>query len=354
MRQIFNYRKFNNDAQNELVEAFGALSNAHFDGKANTPEYKEANKQFNEDFMKECCSAIPDYNVENFSLDSMKDPMIYNNIFFQQRFNTLLAQMITPIIPQVVASGYEDLYDVTQVGFGDNAKYEVMSNELFILNDAAIGVARGGVQTDYNTEYTVQARKKQVAAYVDWYHVAAGKQDWGHFAVKCALAVKMYIDGRIVKALEGVVSNLADRTRWGINGYVAGGFSDANWLAIARNIKLANGGAQVYALGTKLALQNVLPTSAAAGVAGFSYRSGEDGAMIQKGYLPSYKEVPLIELENFLQPNTINDIPAVMGSDKIIYMLPVGMNKPVKVVFEGNSITVQKDPIEMADRATCC
>ena len=32
----------------------------------------------------------------------------------------------------------------------------------------------------------------------------------------------------------------------------------------------------------------------------------------------------------------------------------MGMYKPVKVVFEGNTLTVEKNPLEMADRATCC
>ena len=71
------------------------------------------------------------------------------------------------VIPAVIAAGYENLYDVTQVGWGDNAKYTVESNEMFVVNDAAQGIARGGVQTMYNTEYTVQAHKKEVAAYVD-------------------------------------------------------------------------------------------------------------------------------------------------------------------------------------------
>lgn len=44
---------------------------------------------------------------------------------------------------------------------------------MFVVNDAATGISRGGVLTTYNTEYTVQASKKEVGAYVDWYHVAA-------------------------------------------------------------------------------------------------------------------------------------------------------------------------------------
>ena len=167
MKTVFNYNRFNNEVQDTLVESFVALSNAVLDGKGNTAEYKEANAQFNMDFMKECISAMPSANVENFNLEEIKNPMVNGDMFFLHRFDTLLAQMITPVVPQVIAGGYDELYDVTQVGWGDAAKYEVESNEMFIVNDAAEGIARGGVLTTYNTEYTVQAHKKEVSCYVD-------------------------------------------------------------------------------------------------------------------------------------------------------------------------------------------
>lgn len=169
MKKVFNYTKFNNDVQDNLVESFGALAEAYMSGKGNTPEYREANKAFNEDFMKECVSAIP--NTTFSGIEMLKNPMINGDMFMLHRFDTLLAQMITPVVPTIIAAGYENLYDVDQVGFGDNAKYTVESNEMFVVNDAAMGIARGGVQTTFNTEYTVQAHKKEVAAYVDWLNI---------------------------------------------------------------------------------------------------------------------------------------------------------------------------------------
>ena len=60
----------------------------------------------------------------------------------------------------------------------------------------------------------------------------------------------------------------------------------------------------------------------------------------------------MIELGNALVPNTINGKPQAIVSDKIIYMMAMGQYKPVKVVFEGNTLTVEKNPLEHADRAT--
>lgn len=215
---------------------------------------------------------------------------------------------------------------------------------MFVVNDIAEGIARGGVQTMYNTEYTVQARPKQVSVYVDWYHVAANKQDWGRFGVKVGLAYAAYIQGKIVKALGSVI---ADADKHGISGYIANGFTDENWLVTARNVELANGGSQVYALGTKLALSDVLPT-ADAGL-GHGFRFDEDSALVKTGFLPSYKEVPLLEMGNALVPNTINGTPEVIVPDDVIYMLPMGMYKPVKVVMEGNTVTINQDPMVAAD-----
>ena len=211
-----------------------------------------------------------------------------------------------------------------QVGFGDNAKYFVDSNEMFVVNDAAVGVARGGVLTTYGTEYTVTAHKKEVGCYVDWYHVAAGKQDWGKFGVKIGLAYAAYIEGKVVKAMESCISG-ANAAKHGISGYIANNFSDENWVVTARNVQLANGGSDVYALGTKIALQNVLPEQTA--TSGFRYL--EDSSIVKTGFLPAYKEVPMIELGNALVPNTINGKPQAIVSDKIIYMMAMGQYKPV-------------------------
>lgn len=116
MRKMFNYNKFNVKEQDALVDSFVVLCEKFMEGKSNTSEYQDANKAFNEEFMRQCVTAIP--NTTFSGVEMLKNPMIHKDLFMQQRFNTLLAQMITPVVPTVVASGYENLYDVTQVGWG--------------------------------------------------------------------------------------------------------------------------------------------------------------------------------------------------------------------------------------------
>lgn len=341
MKQIFSYNKFNEDVADGLVETCYSLAQKSIEGKNNTPEYVEANKTFNEEFMKYC---VENAGMKWSGLDMIKNPMVYKKSGFLETFDTILAGAITPVVPTVAAAGYEQLYDITQVGFGDVAKYEVDSNELFIVNSLAEGIARGGVQTASNTEYTISAKREQISLYVDWYHVAAGRTDWGKLLQKIGASFAAYIQARLAKVMATIITNNTNgKNEDGIAGYMANGLTDENWLKVARLVKLANGGADVYALGTSIALASVLPDSAK----GFRY--GEDSAIVKDGFLPDYKNVPLIELGNALVPNTINGEPEVVLPDDIIYFLPLGMNKPIKVVMEGNTVSVEKDPLFAAD-----
>lgn len=340
MKKIFTYNKFNDATLDGMVETFSVLVDKHMDGKSGTKEYQECNKNLTEAFMKYCVEQIPGKTFN--SLEDVRDPMIHNNMFFLQTFDTVMAAVYTPAIPTVLSRNYTDFWEVNQVGWGENAKYSVKSNEMFIVNELAEGVARGGVVTSYDTEYTVAASPKQIATYVDWYHVATGKQDWGYIVAKTALSFANYIQGKAIKAMASVIATAGD---WGMGGYITNGFSDNNWLTTIRNVELSNGGAQVYGLGTKIALTDILPAESA--TSGFRY--GENSAIIKDGFLPAYKGTPLVELDQALLPNTVNTTPQVVVPDNIIYLLPMGMYKPVKVVIEGNTLTVQKNPFETKD-----
>lgn len=156
------------------------------------------------------------------------------------------------------------------------------------------------------------------------------KLDWGKLGQKIGASFMAYIQAKVVKAMASVITANTSPSAFatnpnGIAGYIANGMTTENWLTTARNVELANGGSEVYALGTKLALADVLPEESA--TSGFRY--GEDGHIVKDGFLPSYKGVALLELGNALVPNTVNGKPEVVVPDDIIYMIPMGKDKPV-------------------------
>lgn len=116
MKKIFSYNLFNDETADTLVSTFNTLVDKSLEGKNNTPEYQAANAEFNDKFMKYCVEGIPNANYTG--VEMLRNPMVNSNMFFTQRFETVLAQAITPAVPTVASSNYNTLYDVTQVGFG--------------------------------------------------------------------------------------------------------------------------------------------------------------------------------------------------------------------------------------------
>jgi hypothetical protein len=342
MSKVFTFAtKGQNEVMDSIVDLFDQVvtlkTSKNF---SNDDNYKSLNKCLSESIIKYCCE---ESGKEYTGLDMVKNPMVVSKTSFKEAFETVIAQIITPVVPKLTSEKYATLYDVAQVGFGDNAKYEVDSNELFIVNEAAEGITRGAMQTLYKEEYTVKASKKTINVGIDWYHVAAGVMDWGTWAMKISKSFEAYINRAVVKALEGIVSDATQRNNKGIAGYYANGISDVNWLTLKRNVSAANGGAAVYALGTELALNDVLPA------ADTGFRYGENGSYVVNGHLPVYKDVPLLKIDNGLIPNTVNGTPSPIASDNYIYMIALGSYKPVHVVFEGNTVSVNEDPTMTKD-----
>lgn len=151
-------------------------------------------------------------------------------------------------------------------------------------------------------------------------HVAAGKLDWGKIVSKIGMSFAAFIQAKLAKVMGSVISNnTAGNNKDGIAGYIANRFTDNNWLKVARNVELANGGAKVYALGSKIALSNAVPAWGTG--LGTEFRYGENSAIVKDGFLPEYKGIPMVELGQALVPNTINGTPEVVLPDDIIYMI---------------------------------
>lgn len=340
-KHTFSYKDagMNADMDN-MVAAFSAICDAQLDKSYSREKYNEENKIFSESIVKFCVEAA---GHEYTGLDMLKNAQYTVSGTFRDTFAMVIARVITPVVPKLISNTYNELYEVAQLGFGDSATYQVNSNELFIVNDGAEGIARGGSQIIANNEYTVTASRKEITTSVDWYHVASGKMDWGIFGTKIALSYANYLSASVIKALTSVVSNADERAKRGLAGYYAAGLSDTNWMTLAQNVSLANGGVPVYALGTKIGLVDVLPK------ADTGFRYGENDRLTTDGVLQRYKGVPLIEIDQAMNPYTINGTPASLVDDKFIYFIPMGADKPVKVVFEGNMVTVQQDPLNTTD-----
>ena len=125
--------------------------------------------------------------------------------------------------------------------------------------------------------------------------------------------------------------------------FAAAGISDNQWTTLAERVSSANGGADVYALGTLAALAKVFPSQT-----GLQYGLGQEIA--KDGKLDRYLGVRLVPIDNYILPNTLNTTAVLGVPQNTIIMVAADSYKPVKVVFEGNSVSVEWDPTHTTDK----
>lgn len=274
MMTMFNYNR-REDEFNDLVDEAVFFAAAQLNNEA-VANKEERIKNHNVALMKYITNGTRmEAAFADKGLDLAKDPRFFKNTEVLENFNVVVAEVINSVLPMVSSQDFANyLAEVRQIGWGDTARFIVKSNELYKVNEIAEGVNRGVLQPLFNNEVTVDTRKTEVAASIDWYQVAAGVMDLGDFGLRYARSFEGYLFLKIVAAMTSATSQLG-------GAYSAGGFSNANWTTLVQRVSAANGGAPVYAIGTLAALNQVYPAAV-----GLQYGLGEE--MAKTGYLDKY------------------------------------------------------------------
>lgn len=333
---MFNYNK-RDEAFNDLIDEVVFFASAQLKGEA-IEGRDERLKQLNEGVVRYCAEGTRNEKLfADAGLEACKDPRFYKNNDFLENYNLVIAEVINAILPMVASNDFSRyLADVRQIGWGDTARFIIKSNELYKVNEIAEGVNRGVLQPIYNDEMTVNTRKTEVAASVDWYQVAAGVMDLGDFGIRYARSFEGYIFMKIVAAMTSATNSIS-------GAYSASGFSNSNWTTLTERVSAANGGSAVYVIGTLAALNQIYPSAV-----GLQYGLGEE--LAKQGHLDRYLGARLIPIDQVLIPGTVNTTATLGLPNDTLYFIAADSYKPVKLVFEGNSSVVERDPDYTPDR----
>lgn len=339
MMEMFNF-----NSQDKTFDAIvtSIVDSAKTRFEAQTELSKEELRLQNEAIVKYALEGTRfEAKFEQDGLACMKNPQITKNETVRSNFEAVIAEVVNAIAPSVTSADYARfLAEVRQVGWGDTARFIIRSNELFKVNEIAEGVNRGVLQPIFDNEVTVNPSPIEIATAIDWYAVAAGVFDWGDFGLRAGRSFEAYIFLKIIAAMTSVTGDMIGA------GYIANGYTPANWTNLVQKVSAANGGAPVYAIGSLGALTKV-NTTGANGL-GLQYFVGED--YLSKGYIDKFLGARMIPVDPALVPTTINSTADLAVPDNKIYMVAADAYRPVKIVFEGTSMTVERIPEETTDK----
>lgn len=336
MKKYFTYEKSADSEVNDIVDCTLELARARASG-AVPADYEAKKNELNKSFGKKIAEGtIYADKFETEGLAMFNSKTVRNNTNIRDNFNAILTQVCTVIVPEVTNDNFAKLIaDVHQVGFGDTARFTIESNDLFKVNKKAEGVRKGVDQAMYDDEITVNASPLTIDTHIDWYPFASGIFDFGAWALKVGRSFMAYVFIKCVRSMTSATTQFG--AAYEINGVTPQLFGKLRERVIA-----ANGGMPVVAVGTAVALSNLSLTG------NYQVEIGEE--MNKIGFLDQYLGVPVIGIHNVLVPGTTNGAATLVLPDDKIFLIPAAGQRPVKVVFEGNEVSVTYNPDESSDR----
>lgn len=333
----------NNGKKTHEVRSFADMLGS----EVKTDDYTELNRKFMSKLVKYCLESTG-YNVSKFTdKDGNFDTSMIANpnnrsTAFKEKFNAVIAQIITPVVPAMVSAFYMDMADISHIGWGDTARFIVKNNDTFYVTRLAEGVLEGSIQRVYNDELTVNPEPYNIKTAVDWYQVAAGVFDFGDFTWRIGTSFANYISLMIANGLN---AHVTAQLQSAVHPYIVSGYSDLKFATLTELVRAANGNSHVTAYGALTALAAVLPDPARVQM------YADIGAeWTRVGHLTTYMDTHMVRIPQVMLPNTVNTNALLGLPSDTIYIIPDGMYRPVKLVFEGDTFTLDIIPTETPDK----
>lgn len=259
----------------------------------------------------------------------------------------ITSEIVTPLIPDVLSDLMGNFANVSYIPWGGNKEFNVKSNAIFMFEDTAWGVRSQRAQYLYDKTLVARPRPATALAVINWYSYVAEGKDMGEYFNAIAEGMGAYIMGKFYKNFVAATGN----TTLLPTAYTKSSYSSANFLSVAQNVAIANRVTrkEVACFGTILALDKVIPATAATTAGAYAMATAAGMDWLEGGYLTDYKGTPLYEVQNVFTPNTVNTTATHLISDTTLWFAALNGYKPVEVVFEGDEIMLDMMPSETED-----
>jgi len=252
---------------------------------------------------------------------------------YQWATYAVVNSLVDMVIPDVLITELGEISEIRNINWGDSATFDIKSSDLFTVTKAGNSRRHVAAQRQFTGQSTLTPENHIITTQVDLYRVLAGKENLAEYAYKMALSMASEMATDAYAALSGSYDSLTA-------SFKEAAFTQTAWTSLANRVKAANGGGRVFAWGTNAALSKVLPDS--------DYlKIGLGEAYNQVGYLPIYLNVPLLALEQKIDWSSA-DYSFALNDDEIFF-INSNENKIIKIVVEGQSLSVQDTQFQNAN-----
>ena len=250
-----------------------------------------------------------------------------------------LFTLVEEILSRTIVEGFQGdeyfnaLVDFRNVALGDKNIFEVEDYNLFVIAEAADGTQGirrqrlGGV-----SETSIPTTFKTVKIYDELNRVLSGQVDFNKFIQRVAESFRQ-------KLLNDIYTLWSTATADDFGGATyfptAGAYDEDALIELISHVEAAAGGKPATIIGTKKALRNLAPS-----IQGTDSKSD----LYNMGYYGKFYGTPVVATP---QRHKINSTDFVF--DDNVLTIIAGDDKPIKCVYEGQSVILLGDPIKNKD-----
>ncbi|PLR72310.1 hypothetical protein [Bacillus sp. UMB0728] len=291
-----------------------------------------------QDLVKLCVDTVRG-QVQNYSSEKASD--VIRKAFFEimgtekptfkdvRRHKVEVFEILEEVLDNTVINGVnEDEFfmqfaEVRNVALGDSIKFNVPDNSLLVASELAGNhwdITRQ--KLDAGVDFTVDTKAFGLAVYADFLAFLAGRIDFAALVAKVARAMQDLIYQEVAASFAAASASLPSQFK------ATGTYDESQLVEIAAHVEAASGTAPVI-VGTRKALAKV---TAGINPALLSDRTKDN--LNNTGRIEVVNGMTLVQLPTVHKANSFE----FAYDDNQLLILPSGENKPVKLVYEGDSL----------------
>jgi hypothetical protein len=280
---------------------------------------EEAESLFRKTLLEECGFVEGKLDYKQFS-----NPMVKWKLF------QLTSETIDAIVPKVLSTQFDRFVETKNAAWNEQLIFKVTSPDFFRVDKVANGNTNVRGQRLDRRALRLYPIMREVKIQESLYRVLAGEVEWATYVNRVAISMATEIKGDVYNAIYNSYDGL------GAEFQENGTFDPVSFNKLVQRVQAANGGLKPVAFGTKLALAKITPSAGFTAYPGFMSQNMMDELNLS-GYLSRFQGTDLIELEQALVPNSLN----FAIDDNFALVIPSGLDKIVKLGFEGESIVTE-------------
>jgi hypothetical protein len=288
----------------------------------NSISFDEKSAKMNEALKTEIAKIA---GVQDFSI--IPAEMWVTNPMYKWATFAVVGALVDMIIPDTIIDSIGMYTDVRTGGFGDNFSFDIEPNDLFYVSKAGKGKRHAEQQKSFNGQVTVFPVEHDIAVAVNLYRVLAGKENLAAFAMKAVRSLETEMAYEAYTAFDTAMAAL---TTTATKELKFTGFSQTNLIEATDRVTTYNNGAKAILLGTRGAVQSILPTDD-------NYRYTLESDYVKLGYIQNFMGCDVVVLPQKADWKT--KFTTLLNDDRL-YIISPAAQKIVHLCIEGSTLTI--------------